>query len=187
MHGNGVADSEVEVSLTDRSDNVFYSKTRSNEKGDFYLKWPDNLSKGVYELRARVIDGKGVRSDFSELKVVTVDSIPLIQIGMIIMNWVSALIIIILGLFTLFAVLWYSYIQFRRFRRKVKRTLAEAENTLKTNVQALRRDTEEFHTLLQKAEKKRDLTKEEQMILKKFKKRLDTTEKEIEKKLEAIG
>jgi predicted nucleic acid-binding protein len=59
--------------------------------------------------------------------------------------------------------------------------------TLRSNVLALRRDTEEFHNLLVKAEKKRELTKEESSILKKFKKRLDVTEKEIEKKLEQIG
>jgi hypothetical protein len=53
-------------------------------------------------------------------------------------------------------------------------------------VKALRRDTEEFHDILVKAERKRELTKEEQMILKKFKKRLEITEKEIENKLEQM-
>jgi hypothetical protein len=46
------------------------------------------------------------------------------------------------------------------------------------------KDTEEFHDILVKAERKRELTKEETAILKKFKKRLEITEKEIEKKLE---
>jgi transcription initiation factor TFIIIB Brf1 subunit/transcription initiation factor TFIIB len=82
------------------------------------------------------------------------------------------------------ATLWYSFVQFNRFRRRVKRNLKEAENTLRVNVSALRRDIEEFHDVLVKAERKRELTKEEQAILKKFKKRLEITEKEIEKKLE---
>ena len=80
----------------------------------------------------------------------------------------------------------WCFLQFARFRRKVRRKLSEVENTLRVNVQALRRDTEEFHDILVKAERKRELTKEEQMILKKFKKRLEITEKEIEQKLENV-
>jgi biopolymer transport protein ExbB/TolQ len=105
---------------------------------------------------------------------------------MFVINWLSLLLVFIIAAACIVATLWYSFIQFNRFRRKVKRTLAEVENTVRANVSALRRDTEEFHTILVKAEKKRELTKEEQMILKKFKKRLEITEQEIEKKLEQI-
>jgi peptidoglycan hydrolase CwlO-like protein len=103
------------------------------------------------------------------------------------MNWLSLILILVIATACILATLWYLFIQFNRFRRKIHRTIQETENTLKANVAALRRDTEEFHTLLVKAEKKRELTKEEQAILKKFKKRLEITEKEIEKKLEQIG
>jgi ABC-type transport system involved in cytochrome bd biosynthesis fused ATPase/permease subunit len=103
------------------------------------------------------------------------------------MNWLSVVLILVIASFCIVATFWYSLVQFSRFRRKVRRTIDEVENTLRTNVIALRRDTEEFHTILVKAEKKRELTKEEQTILKKFKKRLEITEKEIDKKLEQIG
>jgi transcription initiation factor TFIIIB Brf1 subunit/transcription initiation factor TFIIB len=103
------------------------------------------------------------------------------------MNWLSVLLIVIVATIMVLGTLWYCLVAFARFRRKVHRNLREVENTLHVNVKALRRDTEEFHDILVKAEKKRDLTKEEQAILRKFKKRLEITEKEIEKKLEEIG
>jgi biopolymer transport protein ExbB/TolQ len=118
---------------------------------------------------------------------VVVDHVVLVRLGIFVMNWLSVILIFILVSVTIVATFWYSIIQFSRFRRKVRRTITEVESTLKTNVGALKRDTEEFHTLLVKAEKKRELTKEEQTILKKFKKRLEITEKEIDKKLEQIG
>jgi predicted nucleic acid-binding protein len=100
------------------------------------------------------------------------------------MNWLSVILIIIIATLMVCGTLWYALVQFARFRRRVRRNLAEVENTLHVNVKALRSDTEEFHDVLVKAERKRELTREETAILKKFKKRLQITEKEIEQKLE---
>jgi Bacterial Ig-like domain len=177
----------VEVSMADRNGKVETMTNTSDEDGKFTVSWSKKLETGVYEMRARVIDSKGATSEHTENKVVIVESAALIRVGIFIMNWLSVVLIAIIACTAILGTLWYSFIQFARFRKKVKRTMLEAENTLKVNVAALRRDTEEFHTILVKAEKKRDLTKEEQTILKKFKKRLDITEKEIEKKLEQIA
>lgn len=177
----------VEVVLTDRNGDSQSETATSNDTGVFRLTWSKNLDTEVYEMKARVLDTKGAMSDYSNTKVVVVDHIALVRLGIFIMNWLSVLLVIIIAGVCVVGTFWYSIIQFSRFRRKVHRTIAEVESTLKTNVGALRRDTEEFHTLLVKAEKKRELTKEEQAILKKFKKRLEITEKEIDKKLEQIG
>jgi uncharacterized protein (DUF58 family) len=156
----------------------------SNDAGVFTLLWDKSLASGVYEMKARVLDGRGSVSEYTDTRVIIVERMVLVRFGIFVMNWLSVALIVIVAALTISATLWYSFLQFARFRRKVKRRLAEVENTLRVNVQALRRDTEEFHDILVKAERKRELTKEEQMILKKFKKRLEITEKEIEKKLE---
>jgi Bacterial Ig-like domain len=177
----------VEVSMVDRNGKTETLTSTSDEDGKFTLTWSKNLETGVYEMRARVIDSKGATSEYTDNNLVIVENIALIRVGIFIMNWLSVILVAIIACTAIAGTLWYSFVQFARFRKKVKRTMLEAENTLKVNVAALRRDTEEFHTILVKAEKKRDLTKEEQTILKKFKKRLDITEKEIEKKLEQIA
>lgn len=176
--------STVQVTLTDADGNVFTSETKSNDSGVFSLLWDKSLDSGVYEMRARVLDGRGSVSDYTETRVVVVERMVLVRFGIFVMNWLSVILIVIVAAIAISATLWYSFLQFSRFRRKVKRKLSEVENTLRVNVQELRRDTEEFHDILVKAERKRELTKEEQMILKKFKKRLEITEKEIEAKLE---
>lgn len=146
--------------------------------------WEDGLASGVYEMRVRALDSRGSVSDYTDTRVIVVERMMLVRFGIFVMNWLSVLLIIIISVLMVLATLWYSFVQFNRFRRRVKRNLKEAENTLRVNVSALRRDIEEFHDVLVKAERKRELTKEEQAILKKFKKRLEITEKEIEKKLE---
>lgn len=177
----------VEVSLTDRNGDTISETTTSSDTGVFRLSWSKNLDTGVYEMKARALDAKGAVSDYTNSKAIIVDHVALVRLGIFVMNWLSVILIVIVAGVAVVGTFWYSVIQFSRFRRKVHRTIAEVENTLKTNVGALKRDTEEFHTLLVKAEKKRELTKEEQAILKKFKKRLEITEKEIDKKLEQIG
>ena len=176
--------SKVEVVLTDTDNTTFKGETTSNDQGVFTLLWDKNLPSGVYEMRARVSDGRGSVSEYTETRVIVVERMVLIRIGIFVMNWLSVILIVIVAAVAIAATLWYSFLQFARFRRKVKRKLSEVENTLRVNIDELRRDTEEFHDILVKAEKKRDLTKEEQAILKKFKKRLEITEKEIDKKLE---
>lgn len=177
----------VEVILTNKNGDMESETTTSNESGVFRLAWSKKLDTGVYEMKARAIDSKGAVSDYTNNKVVIVDHVALVRLGIFVMNWLSVVLILILVSVTIVGTFWYSLVQFSRFRRKVHRTISEVENTLRTNILALRRDTEEFHTILVKAEKKRELTKEEQAILKKFKKRLEITEKEIDKKLEQIG
>jgi hypothetical protein len=180
--------STVQVAyLNVKTNELVVESVQSREDGSFLLLGAKSIPAGVYEMKARVIDRQGAESAYTEPLVVSVENQSLIRIGMFIMNWLSLALIIILALALIAATLWYSLLQFRRFRRGIHRTIREAESALKTNVQALRRDTEEFHTLLAKTQKKRELTKEELAIMKKFKKRLDITEQEIEKKLEQIG
>ena len=178
--------SVVEVTLLDADGQTFTSQVTSNDTGVFTLLWDKSLGQGVYEMKARVLDGRGSMSDYTETRVVIVERMVLIRFGIFVMNWLSVILIVIVATLSISATLWYSFLQFSRFRRKVKRKLSEVENTLRVNVQALRLDTEEFHEILVKAERKRELTKEEQMILKKFKKRLEIVEKEIENKLEKV-
>lgn len=178
--------SVVEVTLINIDGSPFTSQTTSDDTGAFTLSWDKVLDSGVYEMRARVLDGRGSMSDYTETRVIIVERMILVRFGIFVMNWLSVILIVIIAVLTISATLWYSFLQFARFRRKIKRNLAEVENTLRVNVQALRRDTEEFHDILVKAERKRELTKEEQAILKKFKKRLEITEKEIEKKLDQM-
>lgn len=179
--------SVVEVAYVNQDGVMRTETTTSNQEGQFTMLWSKKLGADVYELKVRVIDSRGATSPYSPPKMVVIKRQSYIEIGMFVVNWLSLVLIVIIAVVCVLATLWYSFIQFNRFRRHIHRRLAEAENTLKTNVAALRRDIEEFHGVLVKAEKKRPLTKEEQSILKKFRKRLEITEQEIEKKLEQIG
>lgn len=178
--------STVEVTLVDRTNKQVVFTATSNDDGEYTASSDDTIKSGIYEMKPRVTDQKGTVSDFGEVKVVVIEKVTLIRIGMFVMNWLSVILIVIIASVSVAATLWFSLVQFRRLRKRVKRTMEEAENTLKVNVQALRRDTEEFRTVLVKAQKKRELTKEETAMLKKFEKRLEIVEHEIEKKLEAI-
>lgn len=177
----------VEVVLTDKNSQTFVREVTANEAGVFSLVWDAKLASGIYEMKARVSDSRGATSEYTDTRVIEIERMMLVRFGIFVMNWLSVILIIIIAVLAVLATLWYSFVQFNRFRRGVRRKLREVENTLEVNVAALRRDVEEFHDVLVKAERKRELTKEEQAILKKFKKRLEIIEQEIEKKLEAAA
>lgn len=176
--------STVEVTLTDTDGVISVATIPTTDSGVFSLLWNETLQSGVYEMKARVLDSRGSVSEYTENRVILVERMVLVRFGIFVMNWLSVILIIIVATLMVCGTLWYALVQFSQFRRRVRRNLLEVENTLHVNVKALRQDTEEFHDVLVKAERKRDLTKEETTILKKFKKRLLITEKEIEKKLE---
>lgn len=185
--GTTYPQSTVEVVLTGRDGISKSETTTSDNAGIFKLIWSKEMETGVYEMKARAVDSKGASSDYTDEKIIVVEYIAFIRFGIFVMNWLSLILILIIAVFATIATFWFSLTSFGKWRRKVHRTLLEAENTLKANVQGLRQDTEEFHDILIKVKKTRKLNKNEEMMLKKFKKRLEITEKEIENKLEAIG
>ena len=187
VSGKAEPDTQIEVLFTKEDGGKFVGKVTADKNGAFTLVYTEDVGAGVYEMMARAGTPEGSFSAYTEGRIVVIENVKLLRIGLFVMNWLSLILIMILASMLIVGTLWYSFLQFTRFRRKIHRTIREAENTLKVNVQALRRDIEEFYTLLLKASKKRELTKEEQAIVKKLKKRLDTAEKEIEKKLESIG
>lgn len=205
VSGNSVPGLKIEVNLTRRGTSAMsdmpplfigtpYKKefTHSeivsvDESGKFNIISSQGLDAGIYEMKLKAIDVKGVSGDYTDGKIVIVEYTTFVQFVLFVLNWLSFIIIILLVSIAIVAAFWYSFTHFSSFRRKVRSVMAEAENTLKTNVAALRRDIEEYRGALVKAERQRELTKEERDILRKFTKRLDITEKEIEKKIEKIN
>lgn len=179
----------VEVTLKDRDGKTSSETVTVGDDSVWRLDWKGKINTGVYEMRARVIDTKGNASAYTDTKVIVVEHIALIRIGVFVMNWLSVVLIVVIVLIaavSAFAALWYSFVQFVRFKHRVRDRIKEIQDAVEENINGLKEDTEQFHSVLVKAQKKRELTKEETLMLKKFKKRLETTENEIESKLEEL-
>jgi ABC-type multidrug transport system fused ATPase/permease subunit len=187
--GTTYANYKIEVTLKNREGKTFTENTIADEDGVWRLDWKGDIDTGVYELKAKAVDEKGNASAYTDTKVVVVEHIALVRIGMFAMNWLSVVLIIVIVLIaaiSAFATLWYSFIQFVRFKRRVRDRIQEIQDAVEENINGLKEDTDEFHSILVKAQKKRELTKEETLMLKKFKKRLETTENDIESKLDEL-
>lgn len=186
VSGTSLSNAKVEILLRDEDGKAYTQNAKADESGIFMFTWEGDLSSGIYDLSARAVDTNGGVSDYSESLVFAVKNIALVRFGLFIMNWLSLLLLLILVLVAIIATFWYSFHQFAMFRKKVKKTVIDVEASLRSGVNALRKDTEEFRILLMKAEKKRDLTKEETTMLKKFNKRLKDIEKKLDDKLDKI-
>jgi hypothetical protein len=78
--------STVEVTLTDSDGIVSSTKVPTNETGVFTLLWDKKLDSGVYEMRARVFDGRGSVSEFTENRVIIVERMVLVRFGIFTMK-----------------------------------------------------------------------------------------------------
>lgn len=187
IRGSTYPSSMVQVAYTNvKTYETITSFTYSEDDGTFLFVNPKGIPAGIYEMKVRVVNDEGAESAYTEGRIVAVEDVAAVRFGMFIINWVSLGLIVVIALACLGTLGWYAFTRFSKFQRKTRMAMKEAEHTLKVNVQALRRDVEEFYTLLIKAKEKRSLTREESSMVRKFKKRLDTTERDIEKKLERI-
>lgn len=141
---------------------------------------------GIYTLFAVSVDDQGNYSAYSDEKMFSVQEKAWLQSLTTILKWIIFSSAILITAVAGALALWYVYILAMRYRRRIKRTLSEAETTLKLNSTAFRRDVEEFYIALTSIKKKRDLTKEEQTILKQCKKRIKSAEEVITKKIKNI-
>lgn len=177
----------VQVTYTNiRTSRSYDNMSFSGKEGTFVSLRINDLPSGTYEMRARVILSDGTKGTYSIPYALDLEHPLYIRVSTLLVNWLSIVFILILAAFGAVALLWYGAIRFKRWRRGVERAYRESQGALKMNVAALRRDSEEFYSLLAKTEKKRDLTKEEKTIMRKFKKRLDIVEKEMERKIEQM-
>jgi len=89
-------------------------------------------------------------------------------------------------LFALFFLGYYLWYRLTLFRRKIKKEVQEAEQTLHKAFALFKKDIREQIKLLEKTRTKRQLTEEEEKIIKQFRKDLDDAEKFVRKEIEDI-
>jgi hypothetical protein len=111
---------QVEVVYADiKTDKTYAQKTTAEEDGSFAVTWEKSLPVGVYEMKAHVIDSKGVTGAYSGPRAVQMERQPYLVFGVRVLNWISLIFLLILAGFGLAALTWYLYAWFGRWKRKV--------------------------------------------------------------------
>jgi hypothetical protein len=162
---------------------IDHREVKSDENGNFSLIWDKKLLNDVYKFWAEVIDSRGAQSNPTDTFVVLVKQGPFWRFGSLFINYVAIIIpiaVVIIALLFLGAAVWY---RFLRFKRRLKKEIGEADQSLHSAFDVLRENIISHIRLLEKVNSERSLTKEETKIINQCKKDLDAAEKLIKKEI----
>lgn len=178
----------AQVTLVLRRDReIVESKTiRSDQAGNFTFTADRKLAGGVYTLLAEVVDKRGARSGPSEEITTIVRAAPLFRVIDRILKLLVVVIPVAALIILLIVMLWYGWYRIARLKKKLRKEVYEAENSLHEAFDILKEDIREQIKTLEKAKTKRQLTREEERVIKRLKKDLTMAEKAIKKEIKDI-
>lgn len=187
VRGTTYPDSNVSILIKDKNEVVSEEYTKSNSSGDWSVVVVKRLDPGVYTFTARVIDGRGAKSNETDPLTIIVNSKFLTNLINLVLNYLSAVILVFLVLVGVVgggAFLWYRSLGIvRRLRRESR----EAEKVLEKSFHILRKDVSEHITRLKTAKSKRKLSSEEIEFLERFEEELAEANDIITKEVQDIS
>ena len=186
IKGKTYPEAIAEIFFKSDDGKILSRETKADEQGNFALIWQDQLKSGVYTFWAEVTDTRGAKSEKSGIYSVVIKQEAFIKIGSLIITYLTAIVSLLVILFALFFLGYYLWYRLTLFRRKIKKEVQEAEQTLHKAFALLKKDIREQIKLLEKTRTKRQLTEEEEKIIKQFRKDLDDAEKFVRKEIEDI-
>lgn len=172
IRGTSYPNSDILITINEKNEVLSEERTRSNGLGDWVVIGTKRLSPGVYTFTVRVTDARGAQSDTTAPLTIVVDSKFLTDLINLILNYLSATILVILlviGMSVLGTYIWgHSFRVIRRLRDKDY----GSEKIFEKTFNILRDDINEHITRLKAAKLKRKLTSEEVAFLENFKEEL---------------
>ena len=185
IRGTTYPDSDIAVLIKEGDKMISEEHSRSNSSGDWAVVATKRLSPGAYIFTARVTDGRGARSAETAPLTLVVGSRFLTELIDLVLNYLSAAILVLLALAALVgggAYIWYRSLGVvRRLRRESR----EAEKVLGKSFAILRKDITSHVARLKSV--KRKLTAEEVDFLEQFEKELGEAEEVIAKEIQDIS
>ena len=158
----------------------------ADEAGVFTFIPESAFDTGVYELQAQATDQYGARSELSEKVRIAVQQPGYIQIGSMIVSALSVFVPLLLLIVALILGVWYLYLYFMRFRRRVRVESVEALEILHTEFSHLQSTLRDQEALMQESRKTKKLTKAEATMIEEFDKALQSSQRRVEKEIQDV-
>ncbi len=171
VHPQGAVDTTYEVTADDAGTFTFIPENR--------------FADGVYELSAVATDAYGAKSSPSETIRIAVQKPGLVRIGGYVVSVLSVVVPLAALIALLVGILWYSWHRMAVVRRRLRKEIREAEQSLAHEMHAVVTAVTEDIEELKKVRKGR-LTKQEEKLVESLTTNLATAERRVRKEIEDI-
>lgn len=198
VKGNAEPNSEILFQFKSKGDNSFastysnpkdilYASTNSDSNGKFAFILEHTLKSGYYEVSAIAKDGRGARSEPSNIIDLSVKSSTWSIFSDKSMSILSIIVplfaLIILSIFLLRKGAHLAY----RFKKDLRKDIAHTESSIHKAFKMLKEDMEGHVKMLEKTKDSRSLTREEEKIFDDLKENLSEAEEFLIKEIKDIN
>lgn len=183
IKGQTRPNSIVTISLTKLGSETKTYELQSDQNGVFTFIPESTFTQGVYELVAIATDQYGAKSDPSERIRIAVQAPGYIQIGSMLVSFLSILIPLGAMLALLILGFWYVILSVKRLRGTVRRESKEAGQMLQQEFTALREMLRNQESLLVSSRKTKQLTKAEATLIETLQRAFDESEARVAKEI----
>ena len=176
-------DSEVLIFVKGENGVVEKGTVSVDENGRWSYRHSGVLVKGIYQIWAEVRDKRGALSPPSASVTVSVGLPLLLKFGKIAIDYFTAMITLIVLLAILLLILLYIWHRVYVKRMKIKKEVKDAHESVRKAFHALREETEED---ISKIDKKPGLSQEEKKARDEIKEALNISEEHIKREIDDI-
>lgn len=181
----------------DRTSGISHYEIRINS-GDWQI-WESErnreyetsvLSPGNYVLTARAVDRAGNWLENSRKFTVKAPEPPVIVNFLRVGSWTIHILAVVIPLVALIvvlaAIIWYGWYKFYLLKKRVRKEIREAEESILKGTDLMREDTEKILELILRIEKRRELTLLEKSLKNKIENDLKKSEERMKKEIEDV-
>lgn len=186
IRGTSYPLSSVEVVVIDSKGNMSSQITNVQIDGSFGMIWAKALDIDSYTIKARAIDKREAKSEFSKPLNFVVRNSALTQASTLVLNWLSVIIILILLIGGSVLLITYFINKNLKIKKTIRRDIKSAEASVHKAFKLLRENVSEQIITLEKAKSKRALTKEEEKVIRNLQENLTKSEEYLEEEIQNI-
>jgi ABC-type multidrug transport system fused ATPase/permease subunit len=185
--GRSFPQSKIVFTLSNAaSGQQFTDQTQATATGEFSLTWGKKIPAGVYELTAVNTDTRGAISTLDRPLKIEVTRSLFARLWTLILNYLSVIILGLLGVLGAGVVVWFIRHKIRLMRKRLNAQVSDADAVVHSTLNLLREDIAACTELLKRANSAGDLAKEGE-LLKRLSNDLNQVEELIENKVHKIG
>jgi hypothetical protein len=138
VNGTTYANGDVRIWFRNRKDEPMSHTVKADAQGRFMFISDNGLDDGVYEIWAEAFDVRGARSLPSDKLTIVVSKSAVVRIGGFVVSVLSVIVPLIVLIIALIFILLYLWQRLSSLRRRVHKSVGEAETAIHQSFDTLR-------------------------------------------------
>jgi len=186
IKGISTPNAKIIVSVRKEGEVIEEGSTKADKDGIWRYVHAKSLERGAHTVWAVSEDSRGAQSKSSELVTIAVRPPLFLKFGSVAIDYLSTMITLVILIVVFVGAIFYGWYAIIEWRRRLRREVHEAEESVTSAFRALSDDIQEQFEILEKVKSKRDLTREEKRISTRMKENLKVAESFIQKEIKDV-